>query len=130
VPLLWILHVSHFWIPVGLGLIAATELGWLPRSAAVHALTIGATGGLIIGMTTRTALGHTGRLLVAGRVETAAYALVQLAALARVLTVAVIPAAATAGIHLAATAWVLAFLLYLWRYLPWLIRPRVDGQPG
>jgi uncharacterized protein involved in response to NO len=130
VPLLWILHVSHFWIPVGLGLIAATELGWLPRSAAVHALTIGATGGLIIGMTTRTALGHTGRLLVAGRVETAAYALVQLAALARVLTVAAIPAAVTAGIHLAATAWVLAFLLYLWRYLPWLVRPRVDGQPG
>lgn len=130
VPLLWILHVSHFWIPVGLLLLAATALGWLPRSAAVHALTIGATGGLIIGMITRTALGHTGRLLVAGRLETTAYALVQLAALARVLTVAAIPAAATAGTHIAATLWALAFLLYLWRYLPWLIRPRVDGQPG
>lgn len=130
VPLLWVLHLSHLWIPVGLLLLAAAQLGWLPRSAGIHALTIGATGGLIIGMITRTALGHTGRLLIAGRVEAAAYALVQIAAVVRVLTVAAIPAAAAGGIHLAATAWVLAFVLYLWRYLPWLMRPRVDGQPG
>jgi uncharacterized protein involved in response to NO len=130
VPLLWILHLSHLWIPLGLTLLAASELGWLPRSAAVHALTIGATGGLIIGMITRTALGHTGRLLAAGRIETAAYALIQVAAVSRVLTIAAIPAASLAGMHFAATAWALAFLLYLWRYLPFLIRPRIDGQPG
>jgi uncharacterized protein involved in response to NO len=81
-------------------------------------------------MITRTALGHTGRMLIAGRVETAAYALVQLAAVVRVLTVAAIPVASTSGIHTAATLWALAFLLYLWRYLPYLIRPRIDGQPG
>jgi uncharacterized protein involved in response to NO len=129
-PLLWSLHVAHLWIPVGLALLAAAQWGWLPRSAGVHALTIGATGGLIIGMITRTALGHTGRMIIVGRIEIAAYALVQVAAVARVLTVAAIPAAATVGIHLAATAWALAFLLYLWRYLPWLLRPRIDGQPG
>lgn len=129
-PLLWILHLAHLWIPVGLALLAAAQWGWLPRSAGVHALTIGATGGLIIGMITRTALGHTGRMIVVGRIETTAYALVQIAAVVRVLTVAAIPAAATVGIHIASTLWALAFLLYLWRYLPWLIRPRVDGQPG
>lgn len=129
-PLLWILHLAHLWIPVGLLLLAAAQLGWLPRSAGVHALTIGATGGLIIGMITRTALGHTGRMIVVSRIETSAYALVQVAAVVRVLTVAAIPAAATVGIHIAATLWALAFLLYLWRYLPWLIRPRIDGQPG
>lgn len=129
-PLLWILHLAHLWIPVGLLLLAAAQLGWLPRSAGVHALTIGATGGLIIGMITRTALGHTGRMIIVGRVEVAAYALVQVAAVVRVLTVAAIPVAATAGIHIAATLWALAFLLYLWRYLPWLLRPRIDGQPG
>ena len=32
-------------------------------------------------MITRTALGHTGRMLIAGRIETAAYALVLIAAL-------------------------------------------------
>jgi uncharacterized protein involved in response to NO len=130
VPLLWVLHLAHLWIPVGLALLATTQLGWLPRSAGVHALTIGATGGLIIGMITRTALGHTGRALKVGRLEVMAYASVQLAAVVRVLTVAAIPVASTGGIHLAATLWMLAFLLYLWRYGPWLVRPRIDGQPG
>ena len=129
-PLLWILHLAHLWIPVGLALLAAAQWGWLPRSAGVHALTIGATGGLIIGMITRTALGHTGRMIIVDRIETSAYLLVQVAAVVRVLTVAAIPVAVTAGIHIAATLWALAFLLYLWRYSPWLIRPRIDGQPG
>ena len=129
-PLLWILHVAHLWIPLGLVLLGFVQFGLLPRSAAVHALAIGSMGGLIIGMITRTALGHTGRPLAAGPVETAAYLLVQLAALARVLTVAAVPAAASGGIHLAATAWTLAFLLYVWRYFPFLMRARVDGKPG
>ncbi|PKO50634.1 MAG: short-chain dehydrogenase, partial [Betaproteobacteria bacterium HGW-Betaproteobacteria-21] len=129
-PLLWVLHASYLWIPLGLALLAATQLGLVPRSAGVHALAIGATGGLIIGMITRTALGHTGRMLVTGRVEVIAYALVQIAAVARVLTVAAIPAGVLGGIHLAATAWTLAFALYLWRYTPFLFYSRVDGKAG
>ncbi len=130
VPLLWILHLSYTWIPVGLALIGLAQLGLLPRTAGIHALAIGATGGLIIGMITRTALGHTGRMLAAGPLETAAYALVQLAALTRVLTVAAVPIAATGGIHAAATLWALGFLLYLWRYTPFLLKARVDGKEG
>jgi uncharacterized protein involved in response to NO len=41
-----------------------------------------------------------------------------------------VPAAATGGIHFAATAWTLAFLLYVWRYAPFLMRARLDGKPG
>lgn len=129
-PLLWVLHVSHLWIPLGLLLLAAAQWQLLPRSTGIHALAIGATGGLIIGMITRTALGHTGRWLVAGPVEISAYTLVQLAALTRVLTIAAIPAAASAGVHLAASLWSLAFLLYFWRYWPFLSRARLDGKPG
>jgi uncharacterized protein involved in response to NO len=125
-----VLHASYLWIPLGLALLAAAQWGLVPRSAGVHALAIGATGGLIIGMITRTALGHTGRMLVTGRVEVIAYALVQVAAVARVLTVAAIPAALLGGIHLAATAWTLAFALYLWRYTPFLFYSRVDGKAG
>ena len=128
--LLWILHLSYIWIPIGLALIGLAQLGVLPRTAGIHALAIGATGGLIIGMITRTALGHTGRMLVAGSIETAAYVLVQLAVLIRVLTVVAIPAAAVGGIHAAATVWSLGFLLYLWRYTPFLLRARVDGKEG
>jgi len=129
-PMLWILHLSYLWIPVGLLLLAAEQLGWVPLSAAMHAFGIGATGGLIIGMITRTALGHTGRMLKVGAGETAAYVLVPLAALVRVVTLVYLPALAMAGIHIAATLWALAFAIYLLRYAPWLARPRLDGQPG
>ncbi len=129
-PLLWVLHLAYLWIPLGLALIALTQFGVLPRSAGIHALAIGATGGLIIGMITRTALGHTGRMLVAGPVETAAYALVLLAALVRVLSVALFPAALVGGVHAAATLWALGFALYLWRYAPFLLKARVDGKEG
>jgi uncharacterized protein involved in response to NO len=111
-------------------LLAASALGWLPRSAGVHAFSIGATGGLIIGMITRTALGHTGRKLAAGPVEMTAYALVQLAAMVRVLTLLILPTAVFAGIYVAAGLWSIAFLAYFLRYRPWLIRARPDGQPG
>jgi len=130
VPLLWILHAGHLWIPLGLTLIAISDITALPPSAPVHALAIGATGSLIIGMITRTALGHTGRKLETGGVEAATYGLIQCAAVARVVTLVAWPLAALAGIHIAATAWSLAFLLYLWRYAPWLVYSRADGQPG
>jgi len=130
VPLLWILHLAHLWLPVGLALIALGQCGGVAASAGVHALTIGATGGLIIGMITRTALGHTGRALIAGRIETSAYLLVQMAAVARVVTLAAMPSLAMLGVHVAGAAWSAAFALYLWRYLPFLLRPRADGQPG
>ena len=134
-PLLWILHAGHLWIPAGLALIAASSGFGIPVSAAVHALTIGATGSLILGMITRTALGHTGRTLSVGAVEVAAYLLIQCAAATRVLTlvampVVAMPVVALVGIHIAATAWSIAFLLYLWRYAPWLLQSRADGQPG
>ncbi|MFP5401897.1 MAG: NnrS family protein [Gammaproteobacteria bacterium] len=129
-PILWVLHLAYLWIPLGLALIALTQFGVLPRSAGIHALAIGATGGLIIGMITRTALGHTGRMLVAGGIETAAYALVLIAALLRVLTVGFLPVAQLGGVHAAATLWSIAFLLYVWRYAPFLLRARVDGKEG
>jgi uncharacterized protein involved in response to NO len=54
-PILWILHAAYAWIPVGLGLLALAQVGWVPVSADVHALAVAATGGFIIGMITRTA---------------------------------------------------------------------------
>ncbi len=129
-PLLWILHLGHLWIPTGLLLLALAQWGWVPRSAAVHALTIGAIGGLIIGMITRTALGHTGRMLVAGPVETAAYLLIQAAAVVRVAGLLLVPAWVVGGLYVAGSFWALAFGLYFVRYLPLLWRPRPDGRPG
>ncbi|AGA33438.1 NnrS protein involved in response to NO [Thioalkalivibrio nitratireducens DSM 14787] len=64
VPLLWILHVSYFWIPVGFLLQGLHLLGApVPWSIGIHALMVGALGGLILGMMSRVSLGHTGRPL-------------------------------------------------------------------
>ncbi len=129
-PILWILHLSHLWIPTGLALLAASSLGWVPAAAYIHALGAGAIGGIIIGMITRTALGHTGRPLRVGAWETAAYLCVHGAALARVAA-AMTPAAAYQPlVSLAGLLWAIAFLIYLAVYAPRLWLPRIDGKPG
>lgn len=129
-PLLWILHLSFAWIPVGFGVLALACFGVAPHSAAVHLLTVGAMGGLILGMMTRTTLGHTGRMLEAGKVETAMYVLLQAGVLAR-LAAALGDAGLRAWALLAATVcWCLAFALFCVVYGPYLVRPRVDGREG
>jgi uncharacterized protein involved in response to NO len=80
VPLVWVLQLAYLWVPVHLLLRGLGELGLVTPSLAIHALTVGAAGGLIVGMMTRTARGHTGRPLQADGFETACYALVLLAA--------------------------------------------------
>lgn len=130
-PILWILHVSYAWIPVGLGLHAVQAFGLMTAATlADHALGVGAVGGVILGMITRTARGHTGRPLKVGRVETTAYALLIAAAGLRVLVPALLPEATRAAVALAGLLWVSAFVLYLIVYVPWLTRPRADGRPG
>ena len=129
-PILWILHAAYIWIPIGLALLALAQAGLVAPSAGIHALGVGATGGLIIGMITRTARGHTGRPLKVGRIEVAAYALMLVAALVRVLYPLVTPGAAVGALTLAASAWSLAFALYLFQYGPWLLRTRADGKDG
>jgi len=111
-------------------LLALGALGVVPESAGLHALTIGAIGGLIIGMITRTALGHTARPLKAGRIETTAYVLVQLAVLLRLAPLLVPALPYLAWTTAAATAWSLAFAVYLLKYVGVLTSPRLDGRDG
>lgn len=129
-PLVWVLHLAYLWIPVHLMLRAAAEAGWLAPSLATHALTVGAIGGMIIGMMTRTALGHTGRLLRAGRWETTCYALVALSAVARIGVPLLMPEATLYAVLAAAALWSAGFGLYAVIYWPVLTRPRIDGRPG
>ncbi len=129
-PILWILHLAYAWIPIGFLLLAMSLLGWIAASAGIHALAVGATGGLIIGMVTRTARGHTGRPLHVSTIEVAAYSLVMLAALLRVAVPLLAPQLLAASVIVAALVWSLAFGLYLARYTPWLMRPRIDGKDG
>lgn len=129
-PILWILHAAYAWIPMGLALLALAQFDLMPASAGIHALAVGATGGLIIGMVTRTARGHTGRPLLVSQPEVLAYALVLGAAVLRVFVPLLWPALLAPALTLAAAAWGLAFLIYLWRFAPWLASTRLDGKDG
>ena len=129
-PILWVLHVAYAWIPLGLALLGLTQMGWLSASAGVHALGVGATGGLIIGMLTRTARGHTGRPLSVSRAEVTAYGLVFAAAVLRTFILIVAPNALVVSLVVAAVAWSAAFFIYLWIYTPWLVQTRADGKDG
>jgi uncharacterized protein involved in response to NO len=128
-PLLWVLHVSYAWIPLGFVLLALAQYGVVSGSAALHVLTVGALAGLIIGMITRTALGHTGRPLKAGRAECLMFVLVQAAVVLR-FAAAVLPSWRMTCLVLATACWSAAFLAYLAVYVPYLSAARADGRAG
>jgi uncharacterized protein involved in response to NO len=129
-PILWVLHLAYAWLPIGFVLLALAQIGALGVSAGVHALAVGATGGLIIGMITRTARGHTGRPLRASRLEVAAYGLLTGAAVLRVALPLLRPQQQTLWLIVAAMAWSAAFGLYLIVFTPWLLTTRLDGKDG
>ena len=129
-PLVWVLHAAYAWIPVHLAMRALAQTGWIAPSLATHALTVGAAGGLIIGMMTRTARGHTGRPLRADRSDVVCYAMVALAALVRVAVPLAVPGLARGAVLASAALWSGGFALYALHYWPVLTRARLDGQPG
>jgi uncharacterized protein involved in response to NO len=129
-PLVWVLHLAYAWIVVHLALRGLAAAGVVGEVFAVHALTVGAIGGLTIGMMTRTARGHTGRPLVADRFEVACYVLVALAATIRVFAGMALPDAYLATLVASGACWSAAFALYAIRYWPILSRRRLDGKPG
>lgn len=129
-PLVWVLHIAYLWIPIHLVLRTLAHFGWVSTSVAAHALTVGAIGGLIIGMMTRTARGHTARPLRADGFDTACYVLVLFAGAVRVLLPWAAPGLTLQAILASAALWSAGFGLYTLRYWGVLTRPRLDGRPG
>ena len=80
-------------------------------------------------MITRTALGHTGRALVADRSMVCSYGLVFCAVVLRLVALGA-STHPVPWLHASAACWVLAFAVYLWRFLPMLVHPRADQRPG
>jgi uncharacterized protein involved in response to NO len=115
-PLLFVLHAGYAWLAFGLFLLGLNGLtAWVPASAALHALTVGAVGTMTLAVMTRATLGHSGQPLAAGGGTIAIYLLVTLAALLRVA----VPMAGTSAVPLtwlAGAAWSASFLLFVLLY--------------
>lgn len=124
-PLLWILYVGYAALGVGLLVAACAAAGANLRPAVpVHLIGMAGFCVLIIGMLTRTALGHLGRPLAVDRSMLASYVLMLAAVALRLI--ALVPSTFTPlALQLSAAAWIGVFALYLWRFAPMLIRPRL-----
>lgn len=130
-PMVWVLHLGFAATGLGIlafGLAVWSESGW--RSAVLHLITVGGMGWMILGMITRTALGHTGgNPNRAPRGLRFAFFLIGAATATRLFAAAPVSWAGW-SLRLSALFFASAFVLYLTRFIPRLIRPRPDGRPG
>jgi len=117
-PLVLILHVSYAWVGLGFILLgAACFTSELTEGAGLHALAVGAMGGLIIAVSSRAAMGHTNRELRSDRMLSTVFVLINLSAIARVLASELPSLMLPAGL-----CWLVAFVLYAIHVTPMLIR--------
>lgn len=126
-PLLAILHLGYGWMILGAAMLGGSILShWVPLPAAIHTLTIGAIGTMVLAVMTRVSLGHTGRVLHASRTTTLIYALISAALLCR--AAAAFPGAPYLRLITAASAfWVASFIVFAAEYGPTLTAPRIPA---
>jgi uncharacterized protein involved in response to NO len=126
-PLLTVLHLGYGWLALGSALLGLSTLDLgVPQSAAVHALTAGAIGTMILAVMTRATRGHTGRPLSANGITVAIYVLVNLGAVARVAA-AFAPSWALPLLIASGGFWIAAFALFALSYGPMLLLRRISN---
>ncbi|PSU36489.1 NnrS family protein [Photobacterium lutimaris] len=131
VPLLWLLHFAYLAMTIGMLLLALHySLGSVSYSIALHTLTVGGIGCMILAMIARVSLGHTGRALQIKPIIVVAFVALVLATLARTLLIALQPTLTIQAYIISAGLWALAFAIFTTAYFPILSRARVDGRPG
>lgn len=131
-PLVWPLHLAYWFIPVGFFLFGLQNAGFqISPTAALHSLTAGAMGTLILAMIARVSLGHTGRALVPHKSVAFAFGLILFAGIVRLL-VGLFPATfpPISGYLLSAGLWIAAYGIYFIVNFGILTTARPDGKPG
>lgn len=124
-PIVLILHLGYLWLAVSLVMLGLSALApdLMPLSSALHALTAGAIATMTLAVMTRATRGHTGRAIESDRLTVALYAAAMAGAVLRVAA----PLAPAFYMHLlicGGLLWSLAFVLFVWRYGPMLVKKR------
>ncbi len=129
------LHIGFLWLGVALVLaglargLALAEGMPVLGLGALHALTMGCLGSLMLAMVTRVSCGHSGRAQVADAVAWSLFWLLQLATLLRI--VASVPGRLSTALLLgAALLWAAVVAVWGVRLGSWYGRVRPDGRPG
>lgn len=130
-PIVWSIHLAYWFIPLAYILFALHYFNFnITYSSALHALTAGAMGSLILGMISRISLGHSGRPLVLHSAMTYGFLLIIAAGLIRVISGIYPSLFGLNGYLVSSIFWAMAFCFYLVYYTRILISPRADGHPG
>ena len=97
-------------------------------AVSVHLFTFGVMGLIIPAMLIRISKGHTGRKVLFDAMDKLVLVIMILAVAVRIVAPQLAPGAYLTWIGLSAACWFASFSLLAWRYIPLLVRPRVDGR--
>ncbi len=133
--MLAMLHVGFLWLGLALVLGGLSQLlGWLQSApvlslGALHALTMGCLGSLMLTMVTRVSCGHSGR---AAQADATVWTLFWVLQAATLLRIAASVQGSWAVSLLLPTALLWCGIMLVWgsRLLPWFGRVRPDGRAG
>ena len=125
-PLVLILHIGYVWLVAALAALSVSALvpNLLPGVTALHVLTTGAMGVMVVAIMTRATRGHTGRPLHADGTTKLIYVLVNVGAVLRVAA-PFLPMDYASAAGLGGILWAAAFLVFAVTYGPWLVKPRL-----
>lgn len=123
-PALFMLHAAWAWTPTGLLLtsLALIDPHIIPPAAALHALTMGAMGSMILAVMMRAAMIRDGSRLTVNPTMAGAFVLVLLSTAVRV-SAGWFPAMLLDAIPLAAACWMVGWALFLWTFFPSMSGP-------
>jgi len=129
VPLLWSLHFAY--LAMGIGYIAL-GVSYISNSvsfsSAIHIITLGTIGSMILAMMSRVSLGHTARTLQNNNWVSLSFALLIGAALIRFLFS--LFHWHSLGYLYSGIGWAVAFSIFIVYYGPILLKSRTDGRSG
>jgi uncharacterized protein involved in response to NO len=127
-PLVWVLHIALFWIPIAFALSAITNIISLSSGANflsldIHTLALGFFLTILIGFGTRVTLGHSGNTMNADRLTTILFYWTQVVVLVRILTSFAVSAnwGFVVFFDLSITVWIVLFALWGSRFFAVLI---------
>jgi uncharacterized protein involved in response to NO len=118
-PILFVLHVTFLFVPVGFAAISLQAPGWLPEVAVLHIFAIGTISMMMLAVMTRATRGHTGRKLKSSRMTNISYILLGCVALVRPFA-ELVPGLNTEILAVAAIGWTAAFGLFVVEHAPLL----------
>jgi uncharacterized protein involved in response to NO len=118
-PILFVLHATFLFVPLGFAAIALQASRWLPEVGVLHIFAIGTISMMMLAVMTRATRGHTGRKLKSSRTTNISYVLLGCVALVRPLA-ELVPALTTEILAVAAIGWTASFGLFVVEHGPLL----------